>query len=88
MVRPTRPNLGSGKARDAYTDIHAPDNLTYDELKRAILEGYAQKPIGVNSGATLVVNTSHSKAHGKLAYLFDKWVETSIYQRHTKVSGK
>ena len=27
-------NLSSVKARDSYTDIHAPDNLTYDDLKR------------------------------------------------------
>ena len=73
------PRLGSGKARDAYTDIHAPDNLTYDELKRAILEHYELTPEAYRRkfrGHSRSDNQSFKEANGKLAYLVDKWVET------------
>ena len=69
------PNLGFGKARDAYTDIHAPDNLTYDELKRAILERYELTPEAYRGKFRGHSRSEHQSF--KEAYLFDKLVETS-----------
>ena len=74
------PNLGSGKARDAYTDIHASDHLTYDMLKRCMLKRYELTPEAYRRkfrGHSCSDNQSLKEANFKLAYLFDKWVETS-----------
>ena len=74
------PNLGSGKARDAYTDIHASDHLTYDMLKRCMLKRYELTPEAYRRkfrGHSCSDNQSFKEANFKLAYLFDKWLETS-----------
>ena len=81
MVRPTRPQFRFGQSqRCLYIDIHAPDKLTYDDLKQAILERYKLTPEAYRRkfrGHSCSEHQSFKEANDKLAYLFDKWVETS-----------